>query len=513
MKYPILKNKKYLSIKLQSLTERDSSKEKIPLSTDRTNSIFLSYLKEKKPVKKIIEKKSFGFKYGMTKIRFVGDKKDESYKVGKYFGELCEKNLFEGKLLENIGLKKIDMDNCYEEKQKNFKFFCEYIKRKDELKDIFNKKYFHRNISFNGRTAIKNKILEFDLNIYSLCFKFFSLNKNKKEKESQKLYFPFILMPFFYLLDFSSFKVLLSEIIIFNKTNNCFEYIKENLLDNILKKYIDYISNSLKNKNGYINNIIYNKKESIFSLIYDWIITIHSLNEEDEEENSHNKSKINYKDKYKCFKLKIILPKIKFSVDNLNIKFIKDLNKNIIAYLLKNKFKEWEKYIFFDLFSTKKFKKIINLIMLNKFYGISLKKIKLNKKYKVNNKHYEFFLTQIGENYSLYYTFIPFVVLIVFGEKDKHFQKIILSLKESINLIKYGKDFGMINTLFKCMFFDKIKNKIFFRLELLEDDKNKLYNDINKKNNKNNTPQKIINLDKNNKSNSDIIKKVKKEKD
>ena len=43
-----LKNKKYLSIKLQSLTERDSSKEKIPLSTDRTNSIFLSYLKEKK---------------------------------------------------------------------------------------------------------------------------------------------------------------------------------------------------------------------------------------------------------------------------------------------------------------------------------------------------------------------------------------------------------------------------------------------------------------------------------
>ena len=159
LEYPILKNKKYLSIKLQSLTERDSSKEKIPLSTDRTNSIFLSYLKEKKPVKKIIEKKSFGFKYGTTKIRFVGSKKDESYKVGKYFGELCEKNLFEGKFLENIGLKKIDMDNCYEEKQKNFKFFCEYIKRKDELKDIFNQKHFHRNISFNGRTAIKNKTL------------------------------------------------------------------------------------------------------------------------------------------------------------------------------------------------------------------------------------------------------------------------------------------------------------------------------------------------------------------
>ena len=107
------------------------------------------------------------------------------------------------------------MDNCYEEKQKNFKFFYDYIKKTDELKDIYNLKNFHRNMSFNGRTAIKNKIMEFDLSIYSLCLKFFPLGNNNKEKESQKLYFPFILMPLFYLLDFTSFKVLLSEIITF----------------------------------------------------------------------------------------------------------------------------------------------------------------------------------------------------------------------------------------------------------------------------------------------------------
>ena len=76
-------------------------------------------------------------------------------------------------------------------------------------------------------------------------------------------------MPLFYLLDFSSFKVLLSEIIIFNKTNNCFKYIKENLLNKTFKKYIDYISNSLKNKNGYLDDITFNKKETIFPLIYD----------------------------------------------------------------------------------------------------------------------------------------------------------------------------------------------------------------------------------------------------
>ena len=85
-------------------------------------------------------------------------------------------------------------------------------------------------------------------------------------------------------------------------------------------------------------------------------------------------------------------------------------------------------------------------------------------------------MTQIGENYSIYYTFIPHVILIVFGEKDKKFQKIILSLKDSINLVKYEKDWGLINTLFKCMSFDKMKNKIFFRFDLLEDDKNELPN-------------------------------------
>ena len=83
-------------------------------------------------------------------------------------------------------------------------------------------------------------------------------------------------------------------------------------------------------------------------------------------------------------------------------------------------------------------------------------------------------MTEIGENYSLYYTFVPHVIHIVFGEKYKKFQKIILSLKDSINLVKYEKDCDMINTLFKCMFLDKIKNRIFFRFELLEGDKNEI---------------------------------------
>ena len=149
--------------------------------------------------------------------------------------------------------------------------------------------------------------------------------------------------------------------------------------------------------------------------------------------------------------------------------------------------------------------------MLNKYYEIGLKKIKLNKNYKVQNKDYEFFLTYIEDNYSKYYTFIPFIILIVFGKKNKKFQKINLNMKESINLVKFGKKWGMINTLFKCMFFDKTKDKIFFKFELLEDNDNELYKAITERNNQNNNYLKTENL--NDKINSNDINDIINEKE
>ena len=498
----LIKKKNYLSIKLEPLSFKDSKKGNISFTNDKSNSLFLTRIKETEEGKKFKEKLFDKTKNGFNRIKF-----DKIIKTEKDFKELCEKNLFESKFLNKIGLKKIDMDNCFEEKQKNYKFFCEYIKKVDEFKDIFREENFHRNIKFNERTAIKKENMEFNLDIYSLCLKFFPLGNNNKEKESQKLYFPFILMPLFYLLDFTSFKVLLSEIITFNKSNNCFEYIKEFLLFNIVKKFAYYIFNSLENNEEYINNITYNKKETVYPLIYDWIVSKNYLNEDEEEEDNININS-NFDKNYRCFKLKIVLPKIKFSVNNLDIKIIKFLNKYIIAYLLQNKFKNWEKFAFFDLFSTKRFRIITNLIMLNKYYKIGLKKIKLNKNYKIQPKDYEFFLTQIGDNYSIYYSFIPFIVLIVFGKKEKKFQKINLNMKESLNLVKFGQKWGMINTLFKCMFFDKTKDKIFFKFELLEDSDNLLYNTIRQENNKNDNIIKMLNLNNDINTNNDYIKKV-----
>jgi len=506
-KYPLLKNEKYLPITLHPSTAKETSKEKASTSTDVSNSIFLSYMKEIKQRKKVIEEKPYGFKYGQTKIRFDRAKSANGFLAGKDFNELCEHNLFETQFLKEIGLKKIDLYNCSLEKKKSFNFLKEYIKKVDELLDIFNENNFHRNIEFNGRTAIKKEKLNFKLDIYSLCFKFFSLNNSNLKKESQKLYFPFELTPLFYLLDFTSFKVFLSEIITYDQSNNSFTYIKDNLLIKKVKRYLNYILNSLEKNPKYVNNIIFNKNETIFPLIYDWIVSKNPTSEEEEDNNMKN----NENNNYKCFKLKIVLPKIKFIIEDINMKVIKFLNKQMIAKLLQNKFKNWQKFIFFDLFSTKRFKIISNLIMLNRHYKIPEKKIVLNKKHQIQNKVYEFFLTQIGEKNSLFYTFIPNVILIVFGEKNKKYQKINLTLKESKNIIKFGKSWGIINTLFKCMFIDTLKNIIFFKFNLLEDDKNELYKVIEEENSKQNSSNnniKLKSIENNKNGYKNCIKKV-----
>ena len=505
-KYPKLKNQKYLPITSQPYTTTENTKEKISFTNEATNSIFLSYMKEIKTKKKVIEEKPYGFKYGNTKIRFDRAKSANAYYAGKDFGELCEHNLFETEFAKLIGLKKIDMYNSTEEKKKNFKFYNDYIKKSDELKDIFNEYNCHRNISFNGRTSIKKENMNFKLDIYSLCLKFYTLDNSPTKKSCQKLYFPYELLPLFYLLDLTTFKIFISEIITYAPSNNCFKYIKENILLKKVKRYCNYIANSLEKNPKYFNSITYNKNETIFPLIYDWVVAKNLINEQDKENNSDKKNK-NFNSNYLCFKFKIVLPKIKFYVENINMKIVKYLNKQMTAKLLQNKFKNWQKFIFFDLFSTKKFKIISNLIMLNRHNKIPEKKIYLFKKHKIQHKIYEFYLTQIGENYSHFYIFIPYIILILFGEKNKKYQKINLNLKESKNLIKFGKIWGVINTLFKCMYIDTMKNKIFFKFNLLEDEKDELYKITQEESSKQNI--KInSNNNGNNNVNTNYIKKI-----
>ena len=69
-----------------------------------------------------------------------------------------------------------------------------------------------------------------------------------------------------------------------------------------------------------------------------------------------------------------------------------------------------------------------------------------------------------------------------------------MTLKESKNIIKFGKSWGIINTLFKCMFIDTLKNIIFFKFNLLEDEKNELYKITLEENSKQNSSNNNIKL-------------------
>ena len=166
-KNPLLKNNYNTSLKLQPFTVKFFDKEKISFLKENTNPLFLTYMNDINKGKNSSEEKYNEFNYRNR------NKVNISIKAGKDFEELCDKNLFQSKFSERIGLKNIDMNNCFEEKQINYKFFYEYLKNADELKDIFKENNFHRHLTFNRRTAIKKENMEFKLDIYSLCLKFF----------------------------------------------------------------------------------------------------------------------------------------------------------------------------------------------------------------------------------------------------------------------------------------------------------------------------------------------------
>ena len=497
--YPLRKNQKYLPIKSQQ-----NFASQIVNSEGTKDSIFLDFLKDadQNNKQKIIEKKPYGFKYGETKIRIDRQRPNSSYHNtldGKEFQNLCESNIFESDLLNQIGIKNIDMYNSLEEQDKNFKFFNSYLEKLNNIDDILNNNNdnFFKNIEFQARTAIIKKNVNFKLDIYSLCFKFYLLGNKAKP---QKLFFPFKLLPLFYLLDFKSFKIFISEIIYYDSNKNCISFIDNDLLLSKIKKYYNFSINNIQNNSAYINNITYFKNElSYFFLIYDWIIC-----------NKENKND------YKCYKLKITLPKIKFIIDNKDIIIFKHLNKHIVANLIINEFNNWEKFILFDLFSNRKFKYLTNSIMVNKRKLIKTKKILLNKdpnKLSINNKQFEFYISEIGENHSNYYWFIPYIILVLIGEHRKKYQKIYLSLKDSKNLLKFKQYWGTINTLLKCMFIDNITNEIFFRFNILDKISNELYKIIVQENSKTCT-NNMVNLRQNSsKNNLKNVKEKEKEKE
>ena len=495
-----------------------------------------------------IKEKPYGFKYKDTRI--IYDKSKIRVKSSLYKGN-SEFNLTN--IRPNINYKKRTNFNFFMnkgEKKRNkvFKYFCEgdflrneknrpmsnysHINNKNKKNNIVINDYdinnniqilydmikniknintisTNKTMKYNIKNYYKKQDYSFQVDIESLCLKFIiqdiNEEENKENNKSQKLYLPFEYLPLFYLLDYTTFKIFLSEIIYYNKQTNLME-INQNEINSILNKYKKFITlnvvNNDNNKKRKMEKITYYCKEQHFQNIYDWIIYINEENNNNIEYNSENNEQneydelINY-NRNIVYKVKIIIPIIKFQILNKRIKIKKYLNKNLLINLIKNNFDKWEEKVLCELFMNKKFRNIMNLsVSSNKTifeFSLLTKKIFIdrtqNNENILNKTKYEFFITNSHKDFSHYLYFSPYSILILFGQdKNKSiFTNIHLTLKESINLKKYSNYWGYIDTLNKCLQVDN--QRVNLDLKILEKDPKKFFylkkNELNKEINEN----------------------------
>ena len=143
---------------------------------------------------------------------------------------------------------------------------------------------------------------------------------------------------------------------------------------------------------------------------------------------------------------------------------------------MKTDFCEWEELILFELFFYKKFRAIINSILTNnnKYYKQKIhllpnlaknqnKDISNNK-----NKNFEIYITEINEKFSNYYIFNPYNIALK-STKNNYYQEVNLTLGESKILYKFGKYWGIVNTLLKCITYNNdVNNKVYFKFDIFE---------------------------------------------
>ena len=357
-------------------------------------------------------------------------------------------------------------------KEKNILFLLSEIKH---ISNNINNNIYNKKTTFNINSHFKKKY-NIKLEIKSICLEFKELDLNENEKENnngkikQKIYLPFNFLPLFYMLDFISFKCFLSEVIKYDIAQNIF-LLNNEKMNNVLKKYIEnaqkyFINYSVikeKNKTNIFHEITYNENENKYKTEFDWVIF----------NNKNNKNGSN-----KIFKMSIIFPKIKYNINELKIKIRKYINKELMIQLLKKQFINWNKYILFCLFIIKKFRLLMNNVLLHKsdlyenkkIYLDDINNIKENKKSNPSNIIYDFFITNVDSKVTNYFYFLPNTVIMTYLINNKEFKtKIIqLSIKETSIIRRVSKLLSINNIITRCIFISRETNKASLRLDLFD---------------------------------------------
>ena len=375
----------------------------------------------------------------------------------KLHPNLLDKNDFEfyEKYLESLHKNENFTDN----KVKEFDFT---LSNNSKLKFILELKslclYFEEidvnNINASNSNNITTNITDKNISIH-----------NDKKKNIQRIYLPFKYMPLFFLLNYSSFKAFISEIITYDIEANKFHILVNDKLEQIIKKYTDYSQNKInnfitENKSSVLDDIIYYKNEFQFNFIFPWII--------------YDNRCVNTK--IKCYKLKIVYPTMNFQPEDYGIKFQKFSSKWLLFELVKNNFIFWDRYLLYVLFMNKKFRNTISYIINKKrnhiSYEYSIKTIGQIINDKISKKNnFDIFVTDILNRKNHFYYFVAFKASISSRNHSKYNLNdvICLKLNECRKIYKLAKYFGLIATFNKCMFYNKLTRKYYFAFKFLQD--------------------------------------------
>ena len=358
----------------------------------------------------------------------------------------------------------------------DFDFYSDYLENLHKNENFTDSKSKVYEISFLDKSKLK-----FLLELKSICliFEEFDINNindnkdnNKKvtdnnniKKNIQKIYLPFKYLPLFFLFSYSTLKVFINEIITYDIENNKFNIVINEKMENIIKKYCEYIKNkinmyTLEKNESVFKDIFYYQNEFHFNYIFPWII--------------YDNRNIDIKTK--CFKLKIMIPTINFQPEENGIIFQKYANKWLIFELVKSKFILWDRYLLYSLFMTKKFRKTISYILNKKrnyiSYEYTTKTVgPIIDDTMAKKKNFDFFVTKVLNSQNHYYYFTPFKATISSRYHGKYNinDTINLQLNDFKKIYKLSTHLGLIATFNKFLFYNKLTKKYYFSFKFLQD--------------------------------------------
>ena len=380
------------------------------------------------------------------------------------------------KFISNIN--KISKINFFDDYEKEFFPDIDYSNLKYKESEIYGNtekyetlikekiKYFQKfknenhviKLEKNFKYGKYKKDIKLTLNSLKITFN----DMSKPEElytENLKVIFPFSLLPLFYYKGFESFIKLLSQII---KVDNNFEeiYFDENSLVKALNNVKEYKINAkkkeeLKSKTLNSKNLLSIMSKSIKFDDKEIIIKSPTLNK------SKNFLKYNnfifyWTTNTHAYSTRIFLPTLTLNILDENIIINNYIDYELLFFLYKRNFLNWEYYIIKYLSSYSKFRSIIrkldnNIRLYNKNFFLKEPKTKINSFF--DDTLLNIYTDQFNRNQII--EFKSFYINIYFSDLNYSFEK------------KYHIFFNFVQYL-KLYEISKYSDKIYFLIKFLE---------------------------------------------